>query len=1593
MSIIKGAKAGQKAPRKAQISPDSAASKTYLKILYGLSEGEIEGLVNGLNSVYLDDTPIHDAGGVPNFQNVSVDFRAGTNAQTFIEGFPDVSNEIPVEVELTSSNAWVRSISNADLDAVRIRLRFGAIRQTNPDNGDVKGYTIEYAIDVKTTTGAYKEVLKTKLSDKTSTNYERSHRVDLPPSDNGWQVRVRRITPNTTSEYISDKMYIAAITEVIDVKLRYPNLALLGLQYDAETFSSVAKMAAHCRGVRFRVPSNYDPVARKYTGMWDGTFKRAYTNNPAWIYFGICTEKRFGLGDRLADAMVDKWSLYRLAQYCDQFVDDGKGGTEPRFTCNVYLQSKEDAYAVLSKLAGVFRAISFWDGDSIVCDADMPQDTQYTYTRANVIDGQFEYTGTRTRDRHSVAKVAWDNPANRYKTEYEFVRDEAAIAKLGYRVAEIDAWGCTSQGQAQRAGLWALRSEQLETRTVTFKVGLDGHIPQPGKIIEIADELFAGRANGGRVSAISTDRKKITLDRDGIVCQAGDRLVINGEDGIAQARAIQSIAGRVITVTTAFAAGSIAAQNVWAVDAQDLKTMRFRVISITQSEKHIFTITALQHEPQKYAAIDSGTFVEPPPISILKPTVQVPVASVAVSARSWVNQGLNITALVITWPQAEGAVKYQVEWKKDDGAWIKLPTATGNLVEVDGIYSGNYQARVVATDAFESSSLPTYSALTTVAGKVGLPPKLAFITATGILFGMRVDWGFPATGAKDTAYTEIQVSPNGASNIAQLGLFAYPTNTTTIQGLQGNLTQYYRGRLIDRIGNVGAWSNWVIGETSADASAVLGILNGKITESQLHQDLQTTIGNASSSAQQAISAAQDNTQAILNEVEARGLGISSLQDGLTAEVQQRSAGDDSNLLAINNYKANNDAALANVRTIANSAVTASSSNTNLITQLTSEVAGKASASALTNYYTKAQTNTAIAGKVDTMSATLTSQINNLDALSVPDTRHDNQPPSWYWDNYPKKRVTEFKRASTIWVENNGMYVDLESTVPWNDASGGAIKQIATGDDPSKRAVRYSTSTTAWSAWKYDIKEISDEVTATANTITSVNNRVTVVDNKITATANKVDLVEASVITSPNLIADPDLLDITQHKITYEHDTPLMAVGHQNATGYARAMMWFNDAGYVGSRYAAISMQAGGASQINPFDGGLKTTAGDVIEVSCWMRIGGTAPTGIYAAIRINSYTGDPDRDIVSIDVTNTWRKVTGRYTCPSTAERYINFRMYSPDGVRREHLVVGLQIRKISYAAVQESIEATANAAGMLGTQWTMKLDVNGRVAGIGLANSGISSDFIIRADRFAVAAPASSGSSAVKYAFVYQASSQTIDGTTFPAGLYLDKATIASASITTGHIENAAIKTAKIDNLAVTEGKIANLAVDTLKIKDEAVTVPSGVTNMNQIKKSNVDYAPTSAAVNEQITQFEDFIGTVIELNINRSGGKLRIDAGFVIKADMAINNPSGSDVPSAGGDFRLYVTVYMNSALLARYQYQANATTYSANDAYTRGVDYAISLPPIITSAGNGAASVQVKVGFAGISDNLLVNMRKAFANSLTISNRSLAVLELKK
>ncbi|AZD93007.1 MULTISPECIES: host specificity protein J [Pseudomonas] len=831
---IRGEKGGSSKPKSPTEANDSLRSTNLAKMLIAVGEGEFDGTPTDYD-IYLDNTPIKDASGNINFPNVKWDWRSGSVDQSYIPGIPSVENETTLNIELRSDTPWVRSITNTQLSAARVRFAWPAL-QSRDDKG-IGGYRIEYAIDVATDGGAYQQVLLEAVDGKTTTRYERSRRVDLPPATSGWLIRVRRLTANQNNNQVADTMLIAGLTEVIDAKLRYPNTALLYIEFDAEQFTNIPAVTVKCKARKWQVPSNYDPVARTYTGTWDGTMKQAWTNNPAWITYGVCAEDRFGLGKRIKPWMVDKWELYRISQYCDQNVPNGLGGQEPRFLCDMNLQGKADAWSLLRDIAGIYRGMTYWAQGQLVMQADMPraQDYDYVFTRANVIDGKFSYGSASAKTRYTRALVSYDNPANNYDTDVIPFADLELQRRFGDKPTELTAIGCTRASEAQRRGKWVILSNNQD-RTISFKTGMEGVIPLPGHIIPVADSLLAGRAVGGRISASAG--RVVTLDRD-TQAKAGDRLIINLPGGRAEGRTVQSVTGRAVTVTTAYSEQPLP-QLQWALDADDLAIPLYRVLSTKRTTEGDFEISALQYEPGKFAFIDTGARLEERPISVIPITVVPPPASVTLTSNYAVDQGIAVSTMNISWPAVNGAVAYDVEWRKDNGNWIKVQRTGATSVDVTGIYAGAYLARVRAVSAFDISSIWKASNLTQLNGKEGLPPSVSFLTTTSELFGIGIKWGFPA-GAEDTQRTEVWYGPaNDLGTATKLADLAYPQADYRMQSLLAGATFFFWARLVDRTGNVGPFYpvvNGVMGQASSEAGPILDMLAGKISRTELGQDL------------------------------------------------------------------------------------------------------------------------------------------------------------------------------------------------------------------------------------------------------------------------------------------------------------------------------------------------------------------------------------------------------------------------------------------------------------------------------------------------------------------------------------------------------------------------------------------------------------------------------------------------------------------------------------------------------------------------------------------------------------------------------------
>lgn len=829
MATITGAKGGSQKQHTPVEQPDSAQSMARCRMLLALGEGEFAGGLDATR-IFLDGTPLGNADGTMNFENVSWEFRPGTQTQTPIPGFPAVENETTVGVSLTKVTPWTRAISNTQIDAVLVRVGIPGLQQQEND-GDIVGTTVTYHIDLAVDGGAYSTVMTKTVTEKLSSLYELTHRINLPKANTGWQIRVVRDTDDSTSQMLQNKTQVQAITEVIDARLRYPHTALLYVSFNAKSFSNIPKISCKPKGRVIRIPQNYDPITRTYGGTWDGTFKWGWTNNPAWIWFDILTEPRFGLGRRVTPAMLDKWELYRIAQRCDQKVPDGKGGsgTEPRFMFDVYIQAQADAWQVIKDIAAGFNGMTFWGNNMFNVVSDMPADTSklQILTRASVV-GKPTYSSGSEKNRYSSALINFSDPDNHYQDRTTAVMFPELVKQFKFKQTQLTAIGCTRESEAQRRGGWAVYSNSLD-RIITVQTGLDGFAYVPGTVFAFADERLSGRVYGGRITDYDAGLKSVTTDR-GTSALAGDTLMIRTQGGTVESRTIQAVNGQQLILATAFTAEPLP-NAIFVIDAGQLRLQYFRVTNLTfNDEENTYSITGAEYNVAKYDAVDNNTRLDTPPISLIPTGLVGQPSNIAISSYDSVRQGQRIATMVASWdapvdkngkPQAD-IVAYQAQWKRGDNEWINIPETGLRNIEVSGIFSGDYLVRVRAINSGGASSLWASSVLTHLSGRTGEVPKPVGLRTTAINWGIQVDWSFPVdTG--DTLQTELQYSVNGnGDNPLLLAGVPYPQHIYTQLGLKAGVEFWYRARLVDRIGNQSDWTDWVRGESNANADDYLG---------------------------------------------------------------------------------------------------------------------------------------------------------------------------------------------------------------------------------------------------------------------------------------------------------------------------------------------------------------------------------------------------------------------------------------------------------------------------------------------------------------------------------------------------------------------------------------------------------------------------------------------------------------------------------------------------------------------------------------------------------------------------------------------------
>jgi predicted phage tail protein len=705
-----GSKKSSKSPKEAK---NSLRSNSVGRIVDVISEGPIRGLVDGLKSVYMDDTPILSADGKTNFEGAEIEFREGYPDQDPIPGFAEIESEVAVNTVVEQATPVVRTVSNSNLDAIRVTIRLNAMYAVQKD-GDIVPTTVKLQIAVKASGGSYVTVKEDTISGKTNAPYERSYRITLPAGGAPWDVKVTRITADSTDSKLVNQFSWVRYTEVIDHRVNYSDSAVAGVAVDASLFGdSIPSRGYEVYGLMVNIPSNYDPDARTYTGEWDGTFVVDWTNNPAWVLYAIVTNERWGLGQWMPPELIDKWALYEIAQYCDGLVDDGLGGVEPRFTFNGVIDSQEEAFKVMQFIASSFRGMLFWGNNALVAVQDSPKDPVILVTAANVIDGDFNYSGSGLKSRHSVVLVTWNDPNDSYRQTIEVVEDPDLIAKLGWKPIEVQAPGCTSRGQAHRHGRWTLYTEKYESEMISYRASFDhmiadGTAVTPGDIIRVADPAYAGIRYGGRLVSVNS-LVSVNLDQtvelaDG---QTYTLYVVLGDGTVASSQ-VSNDPGTydVITLKTDLPVAPVE-NAIWAISGSDIATRKFRVMAVTEDEDHIVSVTALAHEDGKYDLIEQGIVLEETNYTRLSNARVSPPTDLAYEEYLYQVAGTIKSGLLLSWmaPQGDGrVVGYDVAMKQANDEWRQYTYTINQSVEITDTRAGVWSFRVRAVDGIGNVS-------------------------------------------------------------------------------------------------------------------------------------------------------------------------------------------------------------------------------------------------------------------------------------------------------------------------------------------------------------------------------------------------------------------------------------------------------------------------------------------------------------------------------------------------------------------------------------------------------------------------------------------------------------------------------------------------------------------------------------------------------------------------------------------------------------------------------------------------------------------------------------------------------------------------
>lgn len=875
-------------PREAK---DDLKSTQQLSVIDALSEGPIVGPVNGLQSVLINNTPVVDADGNSNIHGVTVVYQVGETPQSPLEGFEASGAETVLGVEVKHDNPVTRTVVSENID--RLRFTFGVqMLQETTDKGDRNPSSVNLLIQFQRS-GIWNTEFDITINGKITTQYLASVVADnLPPRP--FSVRMVRVTPDSTTDRLQNKTLWSSYTEIIDIRQGYPGTAVAGLLVDAEQFGSQqVTRNYHLRGRIFQVPSNYDPDTRTYTGLWDGTLKPAYTNNPAWCTMDILTHPRYGLGRRIGVADVDKWALYAIAQYCDQQVPDGFGGTEPRMTLNAYMTSQRKAYDVLADFCSVMRCMPVWNGSRMTFVQDRPSDSAWTYTNSNVVGGRFKYSFSALKDRHNAIEVRYTDPLNGWQTSMELVEDHASQIRYGRNLLKMDAFGCTSRGQAHRTGLWVMMTELLETQTVDFSVGAEGLRHTPGDIIEVCDNDYAGASIGGRITDLDISTRTLTLDREITLPESGAAtLNIVGPDGTPFSTEIQSqpAPDRVVLKVMP---ETVQPYSIWGLKLPSLKRRLFRCVRIKENDDGTYAITAVQHVPEKESIVDNGAHFDPLPGTtngIIPPAVQHLVVdtdndSILYQAKAkWdtprVVKGVRFVVRLTTGSGKEG----------DPVRLVTTATTSETEYAFHELPLGDYTLTVRAINGFGQQGEPASVAFSIQAPEapstIEMTPGYFQITVTPYqaIYDASVQYEFWYSATQLATAADIQ------SKAQYLGTGSFWIKDNIRPGHDA----WFYVRSVNRVGK-SAFAE-ASGQCSDDAEGYLAFFDGKIQQTQLAKELLDKMDNTA--LKQDIADISKTVSETKNEIEQTVNKTLGDQSATISQIQKVQTDTDNNLNAL-----------------------------------------------------------------------------------------------------------------------------------------------------------------------------------------------------------------------------------------------------------------------------------------------------------------------------------------------------------------------------------------------------------------------------------------------------------------------------------------------------------------------------------------------------------------------------------------------------------------------------------------------------------------------------------------------------------------------